>query len=74
MYGRSDVFHNVGDGECLRFESYLLACSRGGSGGVDVHGDWVRCGFVVEVEEFGDDEFGDGGDEWHTNVYDAVVE
>lgn len=74
MDGRSDVFHNVGNGKCLRFESYLLACGGGGSGGVDVHGDGVRGGFVVEVEEFGNDEFGDGGDEGHANVYDTIVE
>lgn len=74
MDGGSDVFHNVGNGECFRFESYLLAGCGGGTGGVDVHCDGVGCGFVVEVEEFGDDEFGNGGDEWHADVYDAVVE
>ncbi len=74
MDGWANVFHNVGNGECFGFESDLLAGGGGRAGRVDVHGDWIGGGFVVEVEEFGDDEFGDGWDEGHADVDDAVVE
>ena len=74
MNGRSDVFHDICYGERFSFESYLLTGCGGCSGGVDVHCDGICGGFVVEVEEFCDDELCYCGYEGHSDVYDAVVE
>mmetsp|Transcript_6908 Transcript_6908/g.10191 ORF Transcript_6908/g.10191 Transcript_6908/m.10191 type:complete len:106 (+) Transcript_6908:1836-2153(+) len=74
MHGGSHVLHDVGNGKSFRFEADALAIGGGCAAGVDVHGDRFVCAFVVEVEQLGDDELGDGGDEWHTDVDDAVVE
>jgi hypothetical protein len=47
---------------------------RRGTRRVNVHGNGIRRGLVIEVEEFGNNQFGDGGDQGHANVNDAIVQ
>ena len=74
MNGRTDILHDVGNGKGFGLESDRLA--RGGrrAAGIDVHGDGLRRALIIQVQEFGNDQFGHCRDQRHANVHDAVVQ
>ena len=74
VHGGSDVLHHVGDGKRLSLEAYRLTGGGRGAGRVDVHGDGIGGRLVVQVQELGDDKLGDGGNQGHADVNDAVVQ
>mmetsp|Transcript_10539 Transcript_10539/g.16816 ORF Transcript_10539/g.16816 Transcript_10539/m.16816 type:complete len:228 (-) Transcript_10539:260-943(-) len=71
---RTDILHDICNGKGFCLETDRLAVGGSGSRGIDVHGDWIRRRFVVQIEQLGNDQFGDGGYERHANVNDAVVQ